>query len=143
MHQRNSAHHRATDKTDRNANNRASLIFPRTEMLKMIDIQETLIAFSDLPGWCQKNLGRRVAPSTCHRWRLRGCRGVKLETLLIGGTRTTSAEALQRFFSATTRMQDGHASAEPQAIHIPQVSGESGATLGHDESVSFLRDQGI
>lgn len=73
-----------------------------------IDIQnETLIAFRDLPDWCKQHLGRRLSPSTLHRWRLRGCRGVKLETILVGGTRTTSADALARFFDATTRAEDG------------------------------------
>ena len=101
----------------------------------MIDIQETLIAFSDLPGWCQKNLGRRISPSTLHRWRLRGCRGIKLETLLIGGTRTTSAEALQRFFSATTRVQDGQPSTESKASSISQMS--------HDSAMATLKSEGI
>ena len=35
--------------------------------------------------------------STLHRWRLRGVRGVRLETTLVGGKRYTSIEALQRF----------------------------------------------
>ncbi len=110
----------------------------------MIDIQnETLIPFKDLPGWCKRNLGRRVAPSTLHRWRLRGCRGIKLETLLIGGTRTTSAEALQRFFVATTRVQDGLPSKESQPSHNSNLSPGGVATQGHDDAVAFLKEQGI
>jgi hypothetical protein len=40
-------------------------------------------------------------------WRLmalatKGCRGVVLETICIGGSRCTSAESLQRFFDAVT-----------------------------------------
>ena len=102
----------------------------------MIVIQnETLIAFKDLPGWCQQNLGRRISPSTLHRWRLRGCRGIKLETLLIGGTRTTSEEALQRFFSATTRMQDGQPSVQSQACLISKVS--------HNSAVDYLESEGV
>lgn len=38
-----------------------------------------------------------VNPSTVWRWTLRGCRGHKLETLLVGGQRYTSVEALERF----------------------------------------------
>ena len=101
----------------------------------MINIQENLISFRDLPGWCQQHLGRRISPSTLHRWRLRGCRGIKLETLLIGGTRTTSAEALQRFFSATTRVQDGHPSPESQASSISNVS--------HDSALAYLKSEGV
>ena len=74
----------------------------------MIDVQnETLIPFRDVPGCCKKHLGNRVHPTTVQRWRLRGARGVKLETLLAGGTRYTSAEALNRFFAGTTAAADG------------------------------------
>ena len=38
--------------------------------------------------------------STLHRWRLRGVRGKKLETLLVGGKRFTSREAIDRFIAA-------------------------------------------
>ena len=76
----------------------------------MIDVTaETLIQFRDLPKWTKDHLGRRVHPSTLHRWRLRGVRSVNLETLLVGGTRYTSVEALNRFFAATTAAADGEA----------------------------------
>ncbi|MBM4005680.1 MAG: DUF1580 domain-containing protein [Planctomycetes bacterium] len=51
--------------------------------------------------------GGGVHISTIHRWRLRGVRGVKLETVLRGGTRVTSREALARFFAATTAAANG------------------------------------
>lgn len=73
-----------------------------------IDItQETVIPFSKIPQWTEDNLGTRVSPNTAHRWRLRGVRGIKLDTILIGGNRCTSVEKLQSFFNATTRAQDG------------------------------------
>jgi hypothetical protein len=40
--------------------------------------------------------------ATIHRWRLRGVRGVCLETVLVGGRRYTSRQALERFLAATT-----------------------------------------
>lgn len=56
---------------------------------------ETLIPFSQarsaFPG------RQRVGLATLHRWRLSGVRGVKLETLVVGGIRFTSTEAIQRF----------------------------------------------
>ena len=59
---------------------------------------ETLIPFNAareaFPG------GKRLALQTLHRWRLHGVRGTKLETILIGGSRFTSAEAIQRFIAA-------------------------------------------
>jgi len=74
----------------------------------LINIQnETLIPFRDIPSWCKEHLGNRVHPSTIHRWRLRGARGVRLETILAGGTRYSSHEALNRFFARTTAVADG------------------------------------
>ncbi|MBX3427933.1 MAG: DUF1580 domain-containing protein [Pirellulales bacterium] len=39
-------------------------------------------------------------PSTTWRWALRGCRGAKLETFLVGGTRYTTGPAFERFVAA-------------------------------------------
>lgn len=66
----------------------------------MIDpTTETLIRFQEA--------GRRIPgnPSVCalHRWRLSGVRGAKLETLLVGGTRFTSIEAIARFIAEQNR----------------------------------------
>jgi hypothetical protein len=54
--------------------------------------------------------GGPVNISTIHRWRHVGCRGVLLETVLRGGVRYTSKEAMQRFVHAVTeaaRTSDG------------------------------------
>ena len=64
-----------------------------------IDIDaEDLIPFcearSAFPG------GKRLSLATLHRWRLSGVRGTHLETVLIGGSRYTSAEAISRFIRA-------------------------------------------
>jgi len=68
-----------------------------------IDIHsETLLTLNEaraiLPG--------RPDIGTLHRWRTRGLRGVKLETVLLG-KRYTSREALQRFSEKTTAKADG------------------------------------
>ena len=59
---------------------------------------ETLLTFEDartaFPG------DRRLSLATLHRWRLNGVRGVKLETVLIGGLRHTSREAIDRMIVA-------------------------------------------
>jgi hypothetical protein len=51
--------------------------------------------------------GGAVHVSTIHRWRLKGCRGVRLETFLRGGIRHTTDAAVARFFAATTAAADG------------------------------------
>lgn len=48
--------------------------------------------------------------STCYRWWLKGVRGAKLETLLIGNKRYTSREAIDRFIADQNRGE----SPEPQ-----------------------------
>jgi hypothetical protein len=45
----------------------------------------------------RRRAGKGVHLATMYRWAMRGCRGVKLETLRVGGTLCTSLEALQRF----------------------------------------------
>lgn len=50
--------------------------------------------------------GGAVHVSTVYRWHQEGCRGVKLETILRGGLRYTSKEALQRFVDAVTQAAD-------------------------------------
>lgn len=49
--------------------------------------------------------GRRVGLATLHRWRLSGVRGSKLETVLIGGLRYTSKQAILRFVADQNRDQ--------------------------------------
>jgi Protein of unknown function (DUF1580) len=51
---------------------------------------------------------RREKPvhvATLHRCATKGCRGIKLETLQIGGAKYTSIEALQRFFERLTSLE--------------------------------------
>ena len=43
--------------------------------------------------------GRPVSPATLWRWSSHGLRGVRLETVRVGGTTCTSTEALSRFFA--------------------------------------------
>lgn len=69
----------------------------------MIDIsREHLLTItqgaSELPG--------RPHVASLWRYRTTGCRGVKLETILVGGRRFTSREALQRFVDAVTAAAD-------------------------------------
>ena len=49
----------------------------------------------------------RPCASTIWRWYQRGCRGIRLETSVIGGRRFTSREAITRFIESTTAARDG------------------------------------
>lgn len=69
-----------------------------------IDIQnEELIPFPDAPS----HIPGRPHIATVHRWRLSGARGVKLDSILVGGKRFTSIEAIERFIERTTAAADG------------------------------------
>jgi hypothetical protein len=50
--------------------------------------------------------------STVYRHFTRGCRGVRLETFVVGGKRYTTIEAIQRFVERTTASSPG-ASLQP------------------------------
>lgn len=55
----------------------------------------------------RRRKGRKPAVSTLYRWATGGVRGVRLETIMVGGCRCTSTEALQRFVEQLTRAVDG------------------------------------
>jgi hypothetical protein len=78
-----------------------------------MDLGENLLSLSD----AAKSLPRRPHISTLHRWRLRGVRGIKLETVLVGGARLTSQQALQRFCDRVTAAANGEP--PPQTVRTP------------------------
>jgi len=74
----------------------------------MIDTTiETIRPLSHAARRVPSRSGRGVNVSTIWRWGQRGVKGIRLETLLIGGIRYTSDEALHRFFAETTAAANG------------------------------------
>jgi hypothetical protein len=84
-----------------------------TTLEKPIPIDE--IPAEHIPG----RGGKPVHQVTLSLWYRRGVRGVKLETLLIGGRRCTSIEALNRFYQAIS--QASHPSHQPPAEAAPRT----------------------
>ena len=74
----------------------------------------SLTAATKLPCFRNRRGGKRINVSTIWRWATVGVRGVKLETIMAGGSRATSLEAVERFFETLTLQ------AEPQAISPAQ-----------------------
>jgi hypothetical protein len=69
----------------------------------MIHSSENLIALSDTPAYISKLTGRKKQHvNTIYRWSQTGVAGVLLETLVIGDSRYTSKEALERFWADST-----------------------------------------
>src|SRR5436853_7301545 len=73
----------------------------------MVTLSESLLTLSaaarELPG----PSGKGLHVSTLWRWSLRGIRGIRLETVMVGGIRYTSREALERFVGRTTAAAAG------------------------------------
>ncbi len=84
----------------------------------MIDIStETVISPADatkhLP---RRRAGKKPNIATIYRWMQIGVRGIRLESIMIGGTRCTSLEALQRFFDTLTAQAEGQPVQQPQRL---------------------------
>jgi len=70
----------------------------------MIDIlKESLVEMRHAPREIEKFLGRRLHLGTIYRWCTTGVRGVRLESIVMGGGRYTSLEAMARFAEELTR----------------------------------------
>jgi hypothetical protein len=94
-----------------------------------IDVgSETLQTFAEAAG----ELPSRPHVSTLHRWRLRGVRGVKLETCVIGGRRFISKEAIRRFAEATTAAADRQPAAAPTPPRRRRAIARAVAKLSKD-----------
>ena len=83
--------------------------------MTMIEIQREQVvtltqATHHIPA---RRKGKKVAVSTPWRWAKKGVRGVRLETLQVGGTRCTSLEAIQRFCDRLTALGDDPALPTP------------------------------
>ena len=65
----------------------------------MISIdKEKLVTFAQAAKLVPSRTGRTLHVTTIHRWAsAAGARGVRLESVLVGGTRMTTVEAVQRF----------------------------------------------
>lgn len=73
-----------------------------------IDINaEELLELSKVPANLERRTGKRLNVSTVYRWINRGIAGIQLETVLVGGSRFTSAQALNRFFTQSTLAKQG------------------------------------
>lgn len=72
----------------------------------MIDFRKeqvlSLAAAAKLPCFQNRRCGRPIAVATLWKWSTTGCRGVRLETVMVGGSRATSLEAIGRFVEALT-----------------------------------------
>jgi len=76
-----------------------------------------------LTGACKilppRRQGRRPNVATLYRWTNEGVRGVRLEYVMVGNTRCTSHEALQRFFDRLTEQAEADRPTAPARSALP------------------------
>lgn len=100
----------------------------------MMLASENLLTFNDLSKALPIVGGKRIHQSTLWRWALRGCRGVRLETLRLGARYMSSVEAVHRYgervaeaSAATIAERDAQRAAAVQAIAPEPVVKSSSA----------------
>jgi hypothetical protein len=99
---------------------------------------EQLLTLSQLAKRLPRHRNDRpVHPSTCHRWRSPGVRGVRLECLRIGGIWCTSWEAFQTFCECLTALGDG-----APAPAAPSGQQQDGDERHQDQVEQELRERG-
>ncbi len=86
-----------------------------------------------------RTLPGRPNTSTLFRWQTRGVRGIRLETMLVGGRRFVTRAALDRFFEALNPPQGGD---EASALVPSQPSGPSGGKRSSETS-QRLKEAGL
>ena len=69
----------------------------------------TTTEYLPCPVAFERETGQRLHTSTFHRYRLRGLRGIRLRTWLIGGRRMTTRAAVRRFLDDVSDADAGNA----------------------------------
>jgi hypothetical protein len=83
--------------------------------------------------------GKKVNVATVYRWALHGFRGVRLEAIQVGGTKFTSAEALQRFFDRLSDPERDPVFKELSLTRSRPLSVRAGNSESVDEELDRLR----
>jgi hypothetical protein len=107
----------------------------------MIDLSRerpiTLNAARRLPELSRD--GRRPDIASLYRWTGKGLRGIRLESVQIGGSRCTSVEAVRRFINALTLREVGPAAVSENTYDAEQAEKELAAQWRGGTSFSVQR----
>lgn len=102
---------------------------------------ENTLSFAEAAKRLPSFNGKRVHTSTVWRWARRGCRGVKLETLCLGGRFVTSVEALERFGKALAEQDLPDRPDRPTSP--PKVRTNRQRERSREQAEAVLREGGI
>lgn len=72
-----------------------------------LEIPLSLSQAAKLPNLPIRRRGKRPHVATLHRWAVFGIGDIKLETIMCGKVRCTTAAAIQRFFERLTAQANG------------------------------------
>ena len=93
-----------------------------------------LIKLSKVPAIVEEITGDRPHIATIHRWHLRGCKGVKLQTAFAGGHRRTTEAWVRAFFAEVTAAANGTTAPAERS---------PGAVAGYERAERELKAAGI
>lgn len=83
-----------------------------------------LMSLVDAAAYLGRLTGKKPHVSTLWRWCLKGCKGVRLESVCIGGKRFVTVTAIERFVEASTESRSERP--EPSCIAAVPVSPAAG-----------------
>jgi hypothetical protein len=87
--------------------------------MKLRDLREDQpLSLPDAAEFLGKLTGQKPHVSTLWRWCLKGCKGVKLESICIGGKRFVTTTAIENFIEASTAARPGQP-AQPSVPTAP------------------------
>lgn len=79
-------------------------------------IDESLMTLAE----AARSLPHKPHVATLYRWMSRGVRGIRLRTILVGGRRYTSREALNEFIEATSQVGRQQTEIAPLPFSAPK-----------------------
>ena len=79
----------------------------------LTEITYSLAEITKLDILPHRRQGKRPNVSTLYRWAKQGIKGIRLETIRVGGTLCTSTQAVQRFIEASTETDEACCKAMP------------------------------
>lgn len=122
MGDRHPSNHSDSDRPGRQHGDSASA--PPLERARPIVLRhgahDQLLSLPQVAAYLGRLTGKRPHVSTIWRWCLKGCKGVKLESICIGGKRFVETAAIDRFIDDSTAR--GTQSPAQPAVRTPRLA---------------------
>jgi hypothetical protein len=99
--------------------------------------QDRPISLPDAAEYLGKLTGQKPHVSTLHRWCLKGCKGVRLDSICIGSKRFVTATAIERFIEASTAARV----APPEQPSVPAATAQPSTAQGMPAHVMRHNDR--